>query len=373
MKRPDTWDSETLYVSGDEYFDKLLKAIDQARFSLEIETYIFEKGILGDRFVEHLCQAADRGVKIRLIVDGWGSPNFYHDYYRTLRRKAVRVRFFRVIPWILKKFPGDPDNFFRRLLWRWKSVNRGNHRKFCLIDNHELWMGSFNISDVHLREVKGDQAWKDIGVCVRGTDLKYARRAFVRAFRGWRALNWPVRSPHLLLLNDSYLHKRHTRLEHLSRMREAKSRIWLATPYFLPVGAVFRLLRRAAASGLDVRLIIPDKNDVWIMKWMSLPLIKSLTKKGVKVFIYQPRFSHQKVFITDDWVCIGSTNLNHRSFLHDLEMDVVITRDENKIKIIESYLRDQEKSQSFDTSGWAHLPLWKRVFSSAFLLLKYWS
>ena len=78
-------------------------------------------------------------------------------------------------------------------------------------------------------------------------------------------------------------------------------------------------------------------------------------------------------FITDDWVCIGSTNLNHRSFLHDLEMDVVITRDENKLQIIQGYLRDQEKSQSFDTSGWAHLPLWKRVLSSAFLLLKYWS
>lgn len=373
MKQPATWESETLFVSGDEYFDKLLKAIDQANTSLEIETYIFEKGVLGDRVVAHLCRAAVRGVRIRLIVDGWGSPNFYNDYYKELRRAGVHVRFFRVIPWILKKFPGDPDNIFRRLLWRWKSVNRGNHRKFCLIDNQELWMGSFNISDVHLREVYGADAWKDIGVCVRGKDLKYARRAFIRAFRGWRAINWPAKSPHLLLLNDSYLHKRRTRLEHLSQMRKAKTRIWLATPYFLPVGKVFRLLRKAAKNGLDVRLIVPDKNDVWIMKWMSWPLIKSLTKRGVQVFIYQPRFSHQKVFITDDWVCIGSTNLNHRSFLHDLEMDVVITRDENKIKIIEGYLRDQSLSEAFDSSAWAHLPLWKRVLSSVFLVLKYFS
>ncbi len=373
MQRPHAWESETLYVSGDEYFGNLLTAVDRATSTLEIETYIFEKGILGDRMVAHLVRAAQRGVKIRLIVDGYGSPNFYHDYYRELRRAGARVRFFRVIPWLLKKFPGDPDNFFLRLSWRWKSMNRGNHRKFCLIDNIELWMGSFNISDVHLHEVFGDQAWKDIGVCVRGSELKYARRAFIRAFRGWRAINWPARSPNLLLLNDSYIHQRHTRLEHLSRMRNAKQRIWLATPYFLPVGRVFRLLRKAAKDGLDVRLIIPDKNDVWIMKWMSLSLIKSLMKSGVKVFIYQPRFSHQKVFIADDWLCIGSTNLNHRSFLHDLEMDVVITGNENRKRIIDSYLRDQSNSQAFDSSDWAHLPLWKRIFSSVFLVLKYWS
>jgi cardiolipin synthase len=252
-------------------------------------------------------------------------------------------------------------------------MNRGNHRKFCLIDSTELWVGSFNVSDVHLREFMGDEVWKDVGVCVRGGDLRYARRAFQRAYRGWTALNWPTRSPKLLLLNDSFLHKRRARLEQVSRLREAKTRVWLATPYFVPVGNLYRLLVKRAKQGLDVRLIIPRKNDIWIMKWMSAPLLKGLAKNGVKVFVYEPRFSHQKVFIADDFISIGSTNLNHRSFLHDLEMDVVITHPENCKRVLDGYLQDQDLSQPFDSSSWSRLPFWKRMCASVFMLAKYWA
>jgi len=373
MKKRLRWDEEELFNSGDEYFAHLLRAIEGAHTSLELESYIFEKGILGDRIVKRLIDAAGRGVRVRLILDGWGSPSFVDDYWPQLGEAGVRVRFYRVSPWILKRMPGDPDSLTQRVIQRWKRVNRGNHRKFCLVDRHELWVGSFNISDKHLREVKGEEAWKDIGVRVRGSDLRYALRAFERAYRGWTALNLPTRNPKLLLLNDSFLHMRQTRIEHIRRLKKARQRIWLATPYFVPIGRVFRLLSRQARRGMDVRLIIPKKNDVWIMKWISLPLLRSLTKQGVRVYIYEPRFSHQKVFITDNWVCVGSTNLNHRSFLHDLEMDVVITRPQNKQTILDSYLRDQGASQAFDSSSWAHLPLWKRMLSSVFLLLKYWS
>jgi cardiolipin synthase len=308
-----------------------------------------------------------------MIVDGLGSPGFAHEYWPRLRAARVRVRFFRSFPWLLRRLPGDPGNPIQRALLRLRQMNRGNHRKFCLIDGQDLWVGSFNVSDVHLREVNGDQAWKDLGVRVSGGDLKYARRAFTRAYRGWAALNFPARSPKLLLLNDSFLHKRRTRLEQVARIREARERVWLATPYFVPVGHVYRLLARRARAGLDVRLIIPLKSDLWIMKWMSIPLLKGLARKGVGVFIYQPRFSHQKLFIADDWISVGSTNLNHRSFLHDLEMDVVITHADNKERILRGFLADQALSQPFDSTSWAHLPWWKRLLSSVFMLAKYWS
>lgn len=373
MARPTHWDQEILYKTGDEYFVGLLHAISLATHTIELESYIFERGILADRMVAALIQAARRGVRVRLIVDGLGSPAFATDYWPTLAAEGIRVRFFRVNPWILKRLPGDPQGLFQRLRLRLNQVNRGNHRKFCLIDHDELWVGSFNISDVHLREVQGDKAWKDTGVCVKGIELKYAKRAFSRAYRGWTAINWPRRSPRLLLLNDSFLHKRRTRLEQISRLRRSTQRIWLATPYFVPVGNLFRLLVRRAKRGVDVRLMVPRKNDVWIVKWMSWPLLNSMQKQGVKVFMYSPRFSHQKLFIADDWMCVGSTNLNHRSFLHDLEMDVVITHDDNKKTIVESYVKDQQLSSSFDSSEWTRLPLWKRWASSIFLFAKYWA
>ncbi len=370
---PHRWKEEVLFDSGDEYFVELLSSIRRASIVIEMESYIFIKGVLADRVVSELIRAAARGVRVRLIVDGWGSPGFLWDYYPQLRKAGVKIRFFRVVPVILRRLPGDPKGFFQRMLNRFRGLNRGNHRKFCLIDNRELYVGSFNISDVHLKELSGDQAWKDLGVRVSGGDLRYAGRAFQRAFRGWTALNWPMRSPELLLLNDSFLHKRRTRNQHLRHIRKAEHNIWLATPYFVPIGALVRALVRKARRGVDVRIMVPKENDVFLMHWLSWPLMQYLVRNGVKVFIYQPRFAHQKLFIADHWMCIGSTNLNHRSFLHDLEMDVVITHDDNRAKLVAGYIADQKLSEPFDRSEWAHLPFWHRWIAAVVILLKYWA
>lgn len=369
----DIWVQETLFTTGDGYFAGLLASLSTAAISVELESYIFDKGVLADRLIGALEDCARRGVRVRVIVDGLGSPQFVWDYWPRLKAAGARVRFFRAFPWLLKRLPGDPESYIGRLLIRLRTVNRGNHRKFCLIDGLDLWVGSFNVSDVHLEEVHGVDAWKDAGVRVRGPDVRFARRAFQRAWRGWTALNFPMKSPRLLLLNDSFLHKRRTRLEHVSRIRRARERLWLATPYFVPIGQVYRLLSKRAIQGLDVRLIVPRKNDVWLMRWISLPLLKRLSAKGVRVFVYEPRFSHQKLFIADDWISVGSTNLNHRSFLHDLEMDVVITHPENKARILAGYRHDEGLSQPFDSTEWARLPFWKRLFGSVFMLAKYWS
>lgn len=367
------WDEETLFTSGDDYFAEMLKSIHNANHYIEMESYIFLKGVLADRVAQALIEAAARGVHVRLIVDGWGSPGFLWDYFPQLRRAGVKTHFYRVIPIILRRLPGDPKGFFQRILNRWRGLNRGNHRKFCLVDGHSLYVGSFNVSDVHLREVSGDETWKDLGVRVSGGDLRHAQRAFQRAFRGWTALNWPMRSPELLLLNDSYLHKRRSRSQHLRHLKMAEERIWLATPYFVPIAAVVRALVSKARRGVDVRITVPKHNDIFLMHWMSWPLLQYLAKRGVKVFIYQPRFAHQKLFIADDWVSIGSTNLNHRSFLHDLEMDVVLTHEDNKNKIVASYIADQKMSELFDRSEWATLPFWQRWLTSITFLLKYWA
>jgi len=367
------WDTETLFTSGDDYFAQMLTALGSARYSVELESYIFEKGVLADRLVTALETAASRGVRVRLIVDGMGSPAFVSDYWPRLERAGVRVRFFRAKPWLLKRLPGDSTHVLMRFIKRLRSVNHGNHRKFCLIDGRELWVGSFNVSDVHLHEVSGDETWKDVGVRVIGGDVKYAHHAFQRAFQGWSRMNWPRRGPRLLLLNDSFLQKRRTRLEHITQLRRARQRVWIATPYFVPVGRVHRLLLKRARQGCDVRLITPQKNDVWIIKWMSAPLLRSLARVGVRIFIYEPRFSHQKLLVADDWISVGSTNLNHRSFLHDLEMDVVITHPENKHRILDGFIQDQKLSHVFRESDWVRLPWWKRALASVFSLAKYWA
>ncbi len=373
MAQPTTWDKEELFVTGDTYFKGLLTAIALARHTIEFETYIFEKGLAATRVADALTAAAQRGVKVRMVVDGWGSPDFSHDFLPRLQAHKVTVRFFRVSPMIIERLPGDPKSLIQRLLRRWQQVNRGNHRKFCLIDRTHLWVGSFNVSDVHLEEVFGKDAWKDMGVHVQGEATRYAYRAFERAIRGWTAINLPRRSPRLLLLNDSYIHKRRARLEIVQRLKRSKERMWLATPYFLPIGVIFRNLAKKAQQGVDVRLIVPRKNDVWFMTWLAQPMLYALANKGVKIFIYQPRFAHQKLFIIDQWISIGSTNLNHRSFLHDLEMDVVITHPENKKLIVKNYLQDQSACVEYHPDDWHRLPLWQRALTALLLLGRNWA
>ena len=367
------WKKEVLFTSGDRYFADLIQALEQAQFSIEMESYIFEAGILAERVVETLSRARARGIRVRLIVDGWGSPGFVGALWPRLKEAGVRVHFFRVVPWHWRRFPGDPAGMFRRISRRLRQMNRGNHRKFCLIDQSELWVGSFNVSDVHLKEVYGDQAWKDAGVCVRGADLKFARRAFQRAYQGWSTPKWPGRGPKLLLLNDSYLHNRRARRVQLKKMSGARQRIWCTTPYFVPIGSLYRGLARSADAGVDVRIIIPRKNDVWFMKWVSLPLLVGLAKRGVRVYIYEPCFSHQKILICDEWVSLGSSNLNHRSFLHDLEMDVVLTHDENREGVLRSFEQDLSDSRPFDPIVWDAMPAWKRSLGWAFRILRYWA
>ena len=189
VSRPVRWEEEELFTTGDEYFARLLLAIERAHHSIELETYIFEKGKLAERMLLALMLAARRGVRVRLIVDGWGSPAFVHDYWPRLKSAGVRERFFRVNPWIMRRLPGDPRGFIYRMFYRLRYVNRGIHRKSCLLDNSELWVGSFNISDVHLQEVYGNEAWKDMGVRVRGAEIKYAKRAF--SARISRLAGWP--------------------------------------------------------------------------------------------------------------------------------------------------------------------------------------
>lgn len=367
------WSKEHVYFSQDDYFRDLIASINGARLSVEMETYIFERGVLADRVCEALCLAASRRVRVRLLIDGVGSPNFVIDYEDRLRSFGVDVRFYRTWPWILRRLPGEPRSLLGQMSYRLARLNKGNHRKMCLIDHKTLWVGSANVSDVHLQEIFGDRAWRDLGVCVEGEGVGLAKLAFEQAFKRGRSLRLRLRLPKLLAFNQSYYHRRLRRMDQLRRLERAKKRIWIETPYFVPLRRVMRRLRRKAKEGVDVRIMVPRQSDVWLIPWISYPYLRRLAAHGVKVFEYQPRFLHQKLYLIDDWVCLGSTNLNHRSFLHDLEIDVVITHAENIKALEDCFLDDQSHSIGFQALQWRTLPLWKRVFYAFTSYFAYWS
>lgn len=373
MAVPKIWSYERIYPVQDDYFRDLILAIHAAQTSIEMETYIFERGVLAERMFNALTQAAARGVKVRLLIDGIGSPNFVDDYEKPFSDLGVKVHYYRLLPWIFRRLPGEPRSFLGRVIYRLARINKGNHRKMCLIDKKSLWVGSANVSDVHLREVCGDKAWRDLGVCVEGPDVELAHEAFNQAFLRGRALKVQLRLPRLLSLSQTFLQRRNRRREQVERLKNATQRVWIETPYFVPLARVVRRLLRKAQEGVDVRIIVPLESDVWVIPWISFSYLRLLAAHGVKVYEYTPGFVHQKLYLIDDWICLGSTNLNHRSFLHDLELDVVITHDENKKSLENLFLQHQSESIAFPSQLWKTFPWWKKLAYNISWYFSYWA
>jgi len=155
-------------------------------------------------------------------------------------------------------------------------------------------------------------------------------------------------------------------------MRRARHRIWIATPYFVPERRILASLLRLPNWLHDAKILIPLRSDFWVVKLASLTLYQHLISRGLQVFEYQPRFFHGKVLVIDDWMIIGSTNLNHRSFLHDLELDIVLTHAETREHLVRQWHNWLKDSTWVDESRIIHLSLWEKLIGRFIMLFRWW-
>ena len=354
------WNSEQIFCAGDPYFASLKEAIAQAQASIDLESYIFDSDHIGKEITLALQAAAQRGVLVRLLVDGFGA--IYYDrrtYVKTLD-PCFQVRVFR--PMLLRFFRFKRSNkslFFRFFRWI-RFSNHRNHRKVSIFDSKIAFVGSINISEVHSERFKKSAAWRDTSIRVEGEEVAFLTEAFERSWRKsirhdgrirWKrtgVFRRPTQtegSTHLVRLNDT-LHLRRTHYQDLlQRIITTKNRVWMTSAYFAPHFSLLRALRLAAWKGRDVRVLIPQKTDIWIFRWVTPAFYYFLLEAGVKIYEYVPRMLHAKTLLIDDWALIGSSNMNHRTLLHDLEVDVVVSKNHSK-KALES----QFSADLFDSS-----------------------
>ncbi len=272
------------------------------------------------------------------------------------------------------------------------TLNRRNHRKSCVVDGEQAWVGSLNISEVHSESCSGSKTWRDTGIRVQGPEVLLISTAFEKAWRhnaalpirqrrrryrylGYRALAWfrkpPTPGRHVLLNHTVRLRmRRHAEL--VGRITSAQRRVWLTTPYFVPGIQLLRSLRLAAACGADVRILLPSISDVPIVRWVGAVFEEGLLRVGVRIFHYKPSILHAKSVLIDDWATVGSSNLNHRSIIHDLEIDVVIDRQQLLDELAVRYSRDLELSdeatvESVRSRGWIG-----KLGGAFGMLLRYW-
>lgn len=375
------WKSEQIFLDGDEYFDQLVKDIDLAQHFISVEMYIFNDDLLGKKITNHLISAHQRGVKVQIVVDGIGSFGFFDKLNSTFLQRGIVVKMYNPLPFyhpfygkltFLKKF-----QVFATRVWR---LNKRNHRKIITIDQSIMYTGSFNITAEHTK-YHTDKPWKDMGVKVTGEHVKFAVLNFKKIWklrdyfrykkqlRGQQPINWRV-SP--LRLNTTVFMKRFFYKNFLQRIKKADKKIWLMTPYFIPKRRFIRALGKAAKRGVDVRILISLNTDVKFFKWLQYFYYAYLLKKGVKVYQYTDSVLHAKNYIIDDFMTIGSTNLNHRSFMHDLEVDLVIQDVDNKKKVEEHFIASSVTQKEITLEGLKSRPLWDRILSRLFFTFKYW-
>ena len=357
------WTEETVFHSGDSFFDEVLAAIDVAKRSIEVEVFIFRADQLGTRVCESLAKASRRGVRVRLLVDGIGSWRLSPKAIEALESAGVECRIYHPLPW-QSQSGGLSLNLAR--------LNRRNHRKLWIIDHETVFVGSMNVSEVHSESVMGAQAWRDIGVRLKGPPIVWLRAAFeglwqrnVRA-RHWRKLlESASRSGlgrlgrELVEINQSYASRRRKNQKFIKRLADATQRVWLVNPYFVPSLSMLKALRRAAKRNVDVRILVPARSDLFFMPYIARKYFGWLLRNRIRIFEYQPSMLHAKIALVDDWVRIGSSNLNQRSLLHDLEVNVIL-RHKASIQSIEARVQEDFRRSSevsliqWKKRGWIH-------------------
>jgi cardiolipin synthase len=361
----------------------MLQDIRKATQSITIETYIFNIDPLTLNILDALGDARARGVSVKIIVDGFGAYYNIPELDRLCSRRGLELRVFHPLPYPLlfvreffSKYSLSGSLFY-------KSLNRRTHRKVTIIDEKRAYLGSLNFTQDHSAQYKGDRAWRDTGVWVEGPPIKALvlafqisyLRTYVKGLTQWIG-RWKLnREPFekVLRLNSTQKSRRRLYKDLLARLSRAEKRIYVTTAYFLPKRSLLRAFLKAAQRGVDVQILMPGKSDVPMVKWAAFSMVRFLLQKKITIFEYQKSILHAKTMIIDDDVFIGSFNLNHRSILHDLEVEVVLRDPESLKSMLNQWALDIQNSKlvgekDFGRPSWLIRPLYRLAFRLRYLL-----
>ena len=308
-----------LLINGEDFFPRVFQAIRDARHEVLLETFIIFEDPVGMELQAALIAAAERGVRIEVTADGYGTADLTRTYIEALTRVGVRVHLFDPRP----KMFGMRTNLFRRL-----------HRKIVVVDGELAFVGGINFCLDHLQEY-GPMAKQDYAVEVRGPVVADIHRAAVELLAhcgvdtpgaGLRACpNSRGRSAILLAIRDNEAHKDDIEDQYMAASRNARERLLVANAYFFPGYRLLRELRNAAQRGVEVTLILqgqPDMRWVWALGRL---LYDYLLRDGVCIHEYCEKPLHGKVALADrDWSTVGSSNLDPLSLSLNLEANLFI-------------------------------------------------
>lgn len=363
------WEYAALRVGAGDFYAHLLSAVELAQETIDFEYYIFQLDDLGWQFVDALGQAASRGVRVRVLVDGLGSSASSETLARELFQRGVSVQIYHPLPWLTGSYRWSRS----RGGWVYKfmvfllNINRRNHRKLCVVDGKQAWVGSFNISQQHLPLEAGGAGWRDYALELRGNEVRSLVDGFERL--------WEASDPRFHRgFFGRYLSNRSNRSRRMKNrfvarsVATASSRVWLVSAYFAPTASLRRALLHACKAGRGVILLLPEQSDVPMFPSLSSHYYRELLRAGARIFLYQEGILHAKALLIDEFSIIGSSNWNYRSSLHDLELDVVVKGGSLAAELEQIIRDDCDLARELKLAD-AHRP---GLVSWLWYLLRYW-
>ena len=338
-----------IYFDGEEKFSQLIESISNAKKYIYLEYYIFKSDKIGTKIINLITQKAKERVEVKVLFDGMGSRKFSKSYIKKLKDAGGEVAIF---------FPP----FVPLLSLR---INYRNHRKICIIDGEEAFIGGFNIGDEYLGLSKKFGYWRDTHIKIRGGAIEGLEWRF---FLDWRFATKkqtskckfnelpekPEGNTGIQIVSSGPDSKWPSIKDgYLKMISNAKEKLYIETPYFIPDDSIFEALKLAGLSGLDVRVMIPCKPDHPFVYWASMSYIGELLQAGVRFYTYEKGFLHSKVILMDDFVSsIGTANLDIRSFKLNFEVNAFIYDETINLKLTEKFIEDLDHCKEITTENY---------------------
>jgi cardiolipin synthase len=317
-----------LLVDGQATFDAIFDGIERAEKYILVQFFIVKNDELGGELKRRLIEAAKRGVRVYFLYDEIGSHKLPKSYVRELRAAGATIDYFH-------STKGRKNRF---------QLNFRNHRKIVIVDGLEAYVGGHNVGDEYMGRNSKVGHWRDTHVKMTGPCVQCVQLSFLEDWH-WATheipdLNWEPRASDegnkdVLVLPTGPADKLETcGLFFAHAIHSARQRVWIASPYFVPDSQVISALQLAALKGLDVRIMLPGKPDHKLVWLSSYAFIEATEPGGVKFYRYQSGFLHQKVMLIDDQLaCVGTANLDNRSFRLNFEITVAVADEEFSSKL----------------------------------------
>lgn len=303
---------------GDQSYPAMLQAIDEAKLSISLISYIFDNDRAGERFLQALQRATKRGVEVRVLIDHVGSRYSRPSMIQRLRRAGVRTESF--LPTLIPRL--------------FKYANLRNHRKILIVDGVIGFTGGTNIREGHWLSLKPRYPVRCLHFRVTGPVVTQMQETFAIdwAFTTGETLDGPTWFPPMQAEGDVWArgiqHGPDEDFEALSdtllgALAVARQSVRIMSPYFLPHPALVQALNVTALRGVQVEIFLPEQSNLPLVQWAATAQYWQYLEKGCRIYLTPPPFDHTKLMVVDGlWSLIGSTNWDSRSLRLNFEFNI---------------------------------------------------